>query len=209
MGGSISAAFPWDSYDVCLKDTLGEKWGVLEKDGYVETAPGSPEPWSNGFQTDSGKFQFPDVGRLMANQPLLPEGGEEKYPLMLLPIDSMRLSSGNTGSSPFMIKIVPNSVLVNNNTVIEINPQTAQKLGLSDGASAQLTTPAGTAKVKVYLFDGIMPGVVAMAKGLGHSGYDAYLADKGDNYNRLVTPVEDPASGFDIAWGARATLVKA
>lgn len=209
MGGSISAAFPWDNYEVCIKDTLGEKWDILEKNGYFETGTDSPEPWSKGFQTDSGKFQFPNLGRLMANHPLSSEGGEKEYPLVLIPIDSMRLSAGYAGSSPFMIKIVSNSVLVKNDIVIEINPQTAQKHGLSEGVYAQLTTQAGTAKVKIHLFDGIMPGVVAMAKGLGHSGYDAYLAGKGDNYNRLVKPVEDPASGFDTAWGVRAKLVKA
>jgi len=209
MGGSIGAAFPWDNYEVCLKDTLGEQWYALEKNGYIETSDGSSEPWSQGFQTDTGKFQFPDAGYLMANQPLLIKGGEKEYPLTLIPIDSLRLSSGNTGSPPFMMKIVSNSILLNNDTVVEINPQTAQQLGLSDGASAQLTTPAGTIRVNVHYFEGIMPGVVAMAKGLGHSGYDAYLANKGDNYNQLITPVEDPASGFDIAWGARAKLVKA
>lgn len=194
---------------MCVKDTLGGKWDALEKNGYVETAADAPEPWSNGFQTDSGKFQFPDIGRLMANQPSSSGDGEKEYPLVLIPIDSMRLSSGYPGSPPFMMKIVSNSILVKDDTVIEINPQTAQKYGLSQGVYAQLTTQAGTAKVKVHLFDGIMPGVVAMAKGLGHSGYDAYLAGKGDNYNRLVKPVEDPASGFDTAWGVRAKLIKA
>jgi hypothetical protein len=51
-----------------------------------------------------------------------------------------------------------------------------------------------------------MPGVVAMPRGLGHTAYDQFLANKGINVNRLIGPVEDPASGFDAAWGIRAEL---
>jgi hypothetical protein len=43
---------------------------------------------------------------------------------------------------------------------------------------------------------------------LGHTGFDEYLAGKGANYNVLIGPVEDPASGFDVAWGIRAKLEK-
>jgi anaerobic selenocysteine-containing dehydrogenase len=209
MGGSIGAAFPWDNYEVCIKETLGEKWGALEKNGCIEASADVPEPWNNGFQTDTGKFKFPDIDRLMTNHPSLPEGEESAYPLLLIPFDSMRLSSGYTGSTPFMVKIVSNNVLVENDILIEINPETAKKYGFSEGAYAQLITPIGTAKVKMHLSDGIMPDIVAMPKGLGHSGYDKYLAGKGENYNRLVKSVEDPASGFDTAWGIRAKLAKA
>jgi len=54
-----------------------------------------------------------------------------------------------------------------------------------------------------------MPGLVAMPKGLGHTAYDKFLAGKGVNFNTLVGPVEDPASGHDAAWGIRANLSKA
>ena len=48
-----------------------------------------------------------------------------------------------------------------------------------------------------------------MARGLGHTAYDAFLAGKGVNINTLIGPVEDPSSGHDAAWGIRATLSKA
>jgi anaerobic selenocysteine-containing dehydrogenase len=63
--------------------------------------------------------------------------------------------------------------------------------------------------VRVHLFEGIMPGVVAMARGLGHTAYDGYMAGKGVNVNELIGPVEDPSSGHDAAWGIRAKLAKA
>jgi hypothetical protein len=48
-----------------------------------------------------------------------------------------------------------------------------------------------------------------MPRGLGHTAYDKFLAAKGVNINDLIGPLEDPATGWDAAWGIRASLVKA
>jgi anaerobic selenocysteine-containing dehydrogenase len=118
----------------------------------------------------------------------------------------MRLSSGYVGSPPFLIKALEDTVLKGNDVLVEINPATATQLGLSEGKTANLITPKGAAQVKVHLTHRIMPGVVAIPRGLGHTAYDKFLAGKGVNYNRLSSSVEDPASGHDAAWGIRAKL---
>jgi len=71
-----------------------------------------------------------------------------------------------------------------------------------------LTTPKGEATVKVHLYEGIKPGILAMPRGLGHTAYSEYLADKGVNTNTLVGPISDPTSGLDMAWGIRAKLIR-
>ncbi len=101
------------------------------------------------------------------------------------------------------------TVLKGKDVFVEVNPETAQKYGLREGQRAILSTPKGNANVKVHLFDGIMPGIVALPRGLGHTAYDNYLAGKGVNFNELIGPVEDPASGMDAAWGIRVKLSKA
>lgn len=123
-----------------------------------------------------------------------------------MPYDSMRLAAGFIGDPPFTMKAVEDTVLKNKDILVEVNPETAKSLGISHGRYANLTTPVGTAKVKVHLFDGIMPGLVAMPRGLGHTAYDGYLADKGLNFNEFIGSVEDPVSGFNAAWGIRAKL---
>jgi anaerobic selenocysteine-containing dehydrogenase len=72
-----------------------------------------------------------------------------------------------------------------------------------------LSTPVGEARVRVHLDDGVMPGIVSIPRGLGHTAQGPFLAGKGVNVNRLIAPVEDPASGLDAAWGIRAKLTKA
>ena len=93
---------------------------------------------------------------------------------------------------------------------MEINPATAKDLGLAEGGAAVLSTPKGSARVKVHLFDGIMPGLVAMPRGLGHTAYDTYPGgQRASTSTRSSSPVEDPGSGFEAGWGIRANLTRA
>jgi menaquinone reductase, molybdopterin-binding-like subunit len=211
MGGFIADAFPWENYEACLKETLGDRWDNLVENGYwIEpefTTPG----WKEGFQTASTRFEFTSDGinSLSRYSPVKPEGDKASFPLVLISYDSMRLAGGFIGDPPFVIKTVEDTVLKGKDSFVEINPATAGKLGLSEGRYAKLTTPKGNVKVKVHLFDGIMPDIVAMPSGLGHTAYDKFLAGKGININQLIGPVEDSSSGHDAAWGISAKLVKA
>lgn len=196
MGGKIADAFAWDNFAACLEETLGDKWETLSENGYWEgeNAPTAPVQ----------KLNFAAISGMPA---ITIEG--DKNALTLIPYDSIRLSNDYIGSPPFLIKTVEDTVLKGNDILVEINPATAKKLNLSEGKYALLSTKTGKAKVKVHLFDGIRPGVIAMTKGLGHIAYDDYLAGKGINVNELIGPVEDPASGLDVAWGIKAKLTKA
>ena len=71
-----------------------------------------------------------------------------------------------------------------------------------------MRTPLGSARVRVCPYEGIRPGLVAVPRGLGHTGWEPCLADKGVNVNELIGPAPDPASGLDAAWGIRAQLTK-
>ena len=211
IGDPVAAAFPWDDYPTCLADTMGDKWDTLMEEGFWLDDGFSVADWPEAFETDSAKFEFNnnDIELLPAYKPVPAPGDDSFYPLLLIPFDTMRLASGYIGSPPFMVKVLEDTVLKGNDVLVEINPATAKKLGLSDGKYATLTTPVGSARVKVYLFDGIMPGVIAIPRGLGHTAYDKFLSGKGVNYNALSAVVEDPATGFDAAWGIRAKLSRA
>ncbi len=211
LGGSIAAAFAWDNYDTCLQETLGVRWDTLVEEGYQVGADFSGGEWANAFETDSGKFEFSNdaIKAFSDYRPMPAEGDESFYPLTLIPYDSMRLASGYIGSPPFMVKSLEDTILTGNDVLIEVNPATAKKLGLSDGKYATLSTPGGSARVKVRYFNGIMPDVIAIPTGLGHTAYDRFLAGKGINYNALVKTVEDPTTGLNAAWGMRAKLSKA
>lgn len=204
FGGRIADAFPWESYEACLKKTLGNKWDKLINDGFWSDPNFKPAAWESAFSTPSGKFEFLNKGKA---ESIKIEGDKQSYPLILIPYDSMRLASGFIGDPPFAIKTVEDTVLKGKEIVVEVNPKTAKEF--VEGKHAILSTPKGQAKVRIHHFDGIMPGIVALPRGLGHTAYDEYLADKGINFNELIGPVEDPVSGLNAAWGIRAKLTRA
>ncbi len=211
LGGRIAAAFPWDSYHACLKETLAEKWNPLMKQGFwVDPYLRDPDRGAP-FDTLSGKFEFvnADIRSFPLFTPVGIEGNEADYPLLLIPYDSVRLINGFMGDPPFVIKTVEDTILKGKDVFVEINPKTAASYNLRQGQRAVLSTPKGKATVRVHLFEGIMPGIVALPRGLGHSADDKFLAGKGVNFNELIGPVEDPASGLDAAWGIRAKLSNA
>jgi anaerobic selenocysteine-containing dehydrogenase len=211
LGQNIGKAFPWEDYTTCLEETLGDKWDSLVEEGYWVDDEFSAADWTNAFETRSAKFEFTnsDIISLADYSPLKPEGDETLYPLLLVPYDTMRITSDYVGSPPFMVKALEDTILKGNAVMVEVNPETAKALGLSEGQDAKLTTPKDSIRVKVHHSNGIMPGVVAIPRGLGHTAYDKFLAGKGVNFNQLCSPIEDPASGHNGAWGIQAKLSKA
>jgi anaerobic selenocysteine-containing dehydrogenase len=209
IGGPTGQALSWSDYEACLHETMADQWAALSRQGYLmpDNAAGS----TDRFETPSGKFVFMDktlnAAYLSKKVPL--PGDAAQMPLLLIPYDSIRMAGRYVADPPFMMKIVPTTVLKNDDGWVEINPQTAAQYDLAEGRSAVLTTPAGQARVRVHHNHGLMPGVIAMARGLGHTDQNPYVAGKGTNINHLMEAVEDPASGMNAAWGIRAQLAKA
>ncbi|MFZ1984035.1 MAG: menaquinone reductase molybdopterin-binding-like subunit QrcB [Desulfatitalea sp.] len=210
LQGSVAQAFPWSDYENCLIETLGDQWSTMSEKGFWAAELSAPS-WERRFNTASGKFVLMNgtLGAIfMADSPVT-AGDKTDYPLQLIPYDSIRLAGGQVGTPPFMLKTVEETVLKGQDGFAAINPETAASLGLGPGHKALLCTPVGNAAVRVHLDEGVMPGLVCMPRGLGHTAFDGFLAGKGVNVNQLIGPVEDPASGLDAAWGIRAKLTKA
>lgn len=194
MGGTIAESFAWDTYDECLEEVAGDIWDALSEDGYAVVSEGAP------MGTPGTDFSF-----LASNPASVQAGGNGD--LLLVPIDNIRLAGTAPASTPFAVKTVSDRVLSGTDIVVEINPETAK--GLKDCGYAVLITSQGKARVKVNFNEGIMPGVIGMVKGLGHTFDNPYVAGKGVNVNDLIGPVIEPGSGMDAAFGIKATLSKA
>ena len=211
LGEPVAASLPWKDFEACLQDGLSSHWADLEDNGYWIDENYQPDTWSYAFPTASGKFDFSVAGGDLKTlfTPVPPEGDSGSYNLKLIPYDLVRVANDPVGSPPFLIKIVSDKVLKGNTLFVEVNPETANAAGFSEGDRAVLKTPLGSATVGIHLSDGLMPGLVAIPRGFGHTAFDRYLADKGINANDLIGSVEDATSGLDAAWGIFASLVKA
>jgi anaerobic selenocysteine-containing dehydrogenase len=218
LGGFVADAFPWKNYEAFLKESMGDQWRTLNKKGMMTIDHSLPEPLAFSFNTASAHFEFYPTARSTARADVSPlprftpaalEGDPNRFKLTLIPYDAMRLAGGDTANAPFLTKTVDDTVLKQQTGFVEINPATARTLGLKEGDAAKLATPKGEARVRVHLFEGIMPDVISMPRGLGHSAYSKYLSGKGVNINALMGYTEDPTSGLDMAWGVRASLTRA
>ena len=200
MEGSIKKSFPWRSFEDCLEAVTGDLWADLSDQGYAVESDKMPDAAVN--------VDFSFIVKSLAPVEIL--GDAQEFPLVLVPVDNMRIAAGSLISSPFAIKTVSDTVLKGKDVLVEINPETAKANRLSHGDLVVIETPKGKAKVRVNLFDGIMPGVVAMARGLGHVlDSNGYVGGKGVNINELMGSVMDPVSGPDPAWGIRARISRA
>lgn len=206
----VSGAFPWADYRSCLQETLGDRWAAMSDKGFWATEQ-TPAQGRNGFKTASGKFVLMNdaIEAIYRAEPPAPDGSDGSFPWVLMPYDTIRLTGRNVGDPPFMMKIVPDTLLKAQDGLVALNPETAERIGLAEGQAALLSTPVGSAQVRVHLDEGVMPGILNMPRGLGHTAYGPFLAGKGVNINQLIAPVEDPASGLDAVWGIRAKLTKA
>ncbi len=175
-----------------------------------------------GLATPSGKlelaFQTLEVLGLEAPEdkiylphhaPLAPSGSDKDFPLQLVAYEIQTLSSRYLPTPPFLIKMLPDTLLKENDLLVEVNPKTAQSLGLNERDRVVVKTPLGELSVRVHLTAGARPGVVYMVRGLGHGAYDEYIKGKGVNVNTITEVQIDPVTGLGTTWITRAQLVRA
>ena len=80
---------------------------------------------------------------------------------------------------------------------VEIDPQTAQHLGIANGDVVRVESPHGALEAPVYIHPGAIPGVVSMALGDGKSNPVSVLA-----------PAFDSATGVPLTGGTRVKLAR-
>jgi menaquinone reductase, molybdopterin-binding-like subunit len=216
IGGSVKNTFAWENYESILKEIFSDNWKELTTRGFIKVAHQDLKTSAHAFNTASKKFEFQLNSAAQAEPspaafvPSGMEGDPRQFPLMLIPYDSIRIAGSHMANPPFMTKTIDDTVLKKTYSLIEINPATAKQMHLAEGDLVKLSTPKGEADVKIHLYEGVMPGVIAMPRGLGHTAYaeEWGLSGKGVNVNDLMGYVEDPVSGLDMAWGIRAKLTK-
>ena len=78
---------------------------------------------------------------------------------------------------------------------VALSATDARRLGLADGDTALLRTPAGSRKVAVAVREGVMPGVLAVEHGFGHRELGARAHRIG---NQMQPVVDGLSAGFNL-----------
>ena len=175
--------------------------------------------WARVLRTPSGKLEFfsqtlraalagaPDGAALAAalglradddalylpHQAPRPEPGDPaSYPLRLHVFTTLALGDGACANEPFLQEIVAPHVNVSWDSWAELNPATATRLGIADGAPIWIESPVGRVRVRARWFAGVVPETIAVVRGQGHEQLGRYARGKGANVAALLPATPDP-----------------
>jgi anaerobic selenocysteine-containing dehydrogenase len=97
-----------------------------------------------------------------------------------------------------------------NTCTVHIHPDDAERLGISDGEPVRVSSTSGEIEVPAEVTDEVMPGVVSIPHGWGHSdgaGGRVASGDPGANSNILApSDLIDPVSGNAVLNGIPVTV---
>lgn len=89
---------------------------------------------------------------------------------------------GEAGANkPWLQELADPTTTVMWNTWVEMNPKTAEELGIKDDDVVRIVSEAGAVEAPVYRYPGIRPDTIAMPFGQGHTAYGIYAQGRGVN----------------------------
>jgi anaerobic selenocysteine-containing dehydrogenase len=89
-------------------------------------------------------------------------------------------------NKPWLQELPDPTTTVMWNTWVEINPATAEELGLADDDVVKIISEAGELELPVYRYPAIRPDTIAIPFGQGHTAYGRYAEGRGVNPTDLL-----------------------
>ncbi|MCL5025513.1 MAG: molybdopterin-dependent oxidoreductase [Chloroflexi bacterium] len=133
-------------------------------------------------------------------------GDEKEYPLYLNTYKSMALAEGRGGNEPWLLEVFGPALGEKWTSWIEINPETARRLGIADKDQVWMESAFGRIPARARLFAGARPDTVNMPFGFGHRAYGRWAKDRGANPNWILASDGDPLAGL-VGWSATRVKV--
>jgi anaerobic selenocysteine-containing dehydrogenase len=135
-------------------------------------------------------------------------GEESNYPFVLHPYLTATFLDGRGANLPWLQEMPDPRTSAVYGSWAELNPVTADELGIREGDLLEVESPAGAVRVPALIYPAIRPGVVAIPIGQGHTAYGRYAKGRGINPIHIVATLTDNQSG-DLAWAATRVKLKA
>ncbi|MBI3401643.1 MAG: molybdopterin-dependent oxidoreductase [Acidobacteria bacterium] len=176
-------ALPWKSYEEMLK------------------APATSHPPSQAAPASAGQASHqPPVTSHQYQEPHF-DGDAAAFPFHFLPYASQAFLDGSAAHLPWLQEMPDPLTSAMWSSWIEINPRTAERLGLALGDLVDVTSSQGTLRAPIVISPGIAPDVVAMPVGQGHETFTRYASKRGVNPIEILSPLTEAETGA-LAWAA-------
>jgi anaerobic selenocysteine-containing dehydrogenase len=207
LGGDAANALTYESAKDIVEKSVSKRvatlrradadtaWQELIESGLIETAVGSKQAQRNRSDNEPPP-RLPAVS-------LLAEDNE--YPLTAIIYESASHGDGSYANLPALQEVPDPMTSVMWGSWVEINPRTAESLGIKEGDRIDIQTRTGGVRLPALLYPAIRPDVVAIPFGQGHSAYGRYAKNVGANPAPLL-PTTERGSGLDFM--VRARVVK-
>ena len=215
LGGNAAATMPWSDTEGYLK----QQWSQI----YEQRRDQLEQPTFEAFWREVLKAGVwgesraepaappVDVEALRAglawNAPEF-DGSEEQQPFVLHAFATAGFHDGRGANQPWMQELPDPLTSVVYGSWVELNPQTARKLGIEEGDVLEVSSSQGRVTAPAFIYQAIRPDVVAIPIGQGHTQYGRYASGRGANPFELLAPLADATSGALALGATRVALRK-
>jgi len=195
----LAPAFPWTTFEDMLRSVFevlpetGEGWDVWgasrERGGWWRDealrAPLGTNPSGSAVGMPDAVF----------------DGDPADYPFYFLPYASQAFLDGSLAHLPWLQELPDVLSTAMWSSWVEINPRTADRLGIADGDLVEITSAHGSIPAPAVVYPGIAPDVIAMPVGQGHETFTRYASGRGSNPLAILAPATEPETGV-LAWAS-------
>lgn len=205
IGGNMQKELPWDNFDVFLQDSWKKIYEQYK--GAQITEANFKDFWNNllakggwwGKEARRAKpVQNLSPAVVSANLPSEParfDGDDKEYPFYLTLYPHSAFKDGTGANLPWLQELPDQMTSVVWGTWVEMNPVTAQGIGIKDGDMLKVESPYGRIHAPVYLYPGQRPDTISIPIGQGHRSYGRYADGRGANPIELIPYKTDAKTG--------------
>ncbi|MBM3173955.1 MAG: hypothetical protein FJZ85_09705, partial [Chloroflexi bacterium] len=225
LGGAVAQSFDGTGDDaegfVRYRTGTVMPWDEFRGQGVWVGAKYEFYKYDRVFKTPSKKFEFYSANmeavlRSSDSTSCLPHykeakflGDEKTYPLMLSTYAPLLDIENGNQNYPWAQEIYMVLHGQGWSNFVEMNSETAHGLGIKDGDMVWVESSFGKVKGKARVFQGIHPGVVAIANGQGHWACGRWAKGMGINPNSILGVDYDRLSGQSTFFNTRVKVYKA
>jgi hypothetical protein len=163
---------------------------MSEPDGYfsapdINTFMANFQQYGGWWQTING-LATPNTADVLNHNLNAAESkfvGEGEF--FFLPFVSPTLAEAGA-NKPWLQELPDPTTTVMWNTWVEINPVTAEELGLADDDIVRIISETGELELPVYRYPAIRPDTIAIPFGQGHTAFGRYAENRGVNPTDLL-----------------------
>ena len=191
---SIAAKYPWPDYRTWLIDRFPGGAAAFTNALTQGLAAGEPAGGAAATPKPAPKTLPPPRVSPKAATPIEQTRGD--FYLVVYP--SPALGDGRGANKPWLQELPDPVTKIAWQTVVEMHPETARKLGVNAGDHLRVETDTGAIEAAAFIYLGVRPDTVAIALGRGHTAYGRYAKGVGANPLDLLPPAEDHAGGLAL-----------